>query len=154
MARDRGMTITLMIGSIRSSIYSYRGSRSRSRSDPIHNLNFKGDTVCILAMRHFFLTQLLTSITREGFVRFTWQLASYESPMGTLSTPNFKWFWHKIPELLRSMIVIIQKRSSIDHRSSWWSRSSISIDHDSHSLILGTCWTTFVFMSMLKSEYL
>ena len=54
--------------------------------------------------------------------------------MGTLSTPNFKWFWHKIPELLRSMIVIIQKRSSIDHRSSWWSRSSISIDHDRHSL--------------------
>ena len=73
---SQGMTITLMIGSIRSSIFSYRGSRSRSRSDPIHDINVKGDTVGILAMRHFFVTQLPTSITREGFVRFTWKLVS------------------------------------------------------------------------------
>ena len=58
------MTITLMIGSIRSSIISYRGSRSRS--DPIRNLNVKGDTVGILAMRHFlspnFQTQELVRV--------------------------------------------------------------------------------------------
>ena len=34
------MTIILKIGSIRSPIFSYRGSRSRS--DPIHILNIKG----------------------------------------------------------------------------------------------------------------
>ena len=42
---DQGMTIILMIGSIRSSIFSYRGSRSRSRSDPILDLNIKGPKV-------------------------------------------------------------------------------------------------------------
>ena len=47
---SQGMTITLMIGSIWSSIFSYRGSRSRS--NPIQDLNVKGDTVGILAMRH------------------------------------------------------------------------------------------------------
>ena len=35
----QGMTIILMIGSIRSSMYSYKWSQSRS--DPIHDLNVK-----------------------------------------------------------------------------------------------------------------
>ena len=46
--QEQGMTITLMIGSIRSSIIPYRGSWSRS--DPIRNLYVKGDMVGILAM--------------------------------------------------------------------------------------------------------
>ena len=50
-----------------------------------------------------------------------------------------KWWWW-------SMIVIIKGRSSIDHRSSWWSRSSISmivipwsLGHAEQLLFSGLC---------------
>ena len=129
-----------------------KSKRISPNNNPISQLVAKGCPKKTESTKN--VTQLPTGINHDGLVRFTWKLNYTESLLGTQVKLNFKWFWQIVSELLHLVV-----RSNFGWTRFFWAPFNMShfVFHifTCHMLmILETCWTTFVLMSILKSEYL